>query len=491
MPERPNLLFIITDQQRVDSLACYGNDWIEAPNLNALANRSFVFEHAYVTQPVCTPARSSILTGTYPHANGLTRNNLALSPETKSIAECVSPQYRRIYFGKWHLGHEASAQHGFEEWLSTAHLPAGAESEYHRFLREQGVELPEHVVRPGGDGAASEQAVAQANLPEHLTQAAFVGDRTAAWIRDHGRNPSRPFVLFANFFEPHPPYSGPLGDRYDPEALPVGPAFLRHPAGASLFNRARSDFYMAGVHRKDSVAGCDGHDLATEQGWRNLRAQYFANITLLDRAVGKILRALEEAGLAGNTIIAFTSDHGEMAGDHGLLEKRAFYEEASKVPMLITAPQLSNAQTRVGGNFSHIDLVPTLLDLLGEPVPKGLPGQSRAEALRGNASLSGNEVVVQWNGRGDRDLGTPTINQMIALSRRCLVSSDRWKLVLCEVDPATGLPGDQDELFDLNSDPHELHNRFDDPDQASRIRDMKERLVAWQHATGDTVELGA
>ena len=201
---RPNILVIITDQQRADTMACYGNDWIQTPNMNALAASSFVFENAYVTQPVCTPSRSTMLTGTYPHTNGLVRNSIALAQDALSIAEMVSPEYRRVHYGKWHLGDDANAQHGFQDWISTGHVSPGldgtGQSDCHAWLEGQGVELPDHYVRPGGDGAGSKRAVAQANLPEELTQASFVGDITTKFLRDES---DKPFLLFTNFFEPH------------------------------------------------------------------------------------------------------------------------------------------------------------------------------------------------------------------------------------------------------------------------------------------------
>ena len=483
-PERPNVLVIITDQQRADTMACYGNDWIQTPNMNALADSSFVFQNAYVTQPVCTPSRSSLLTGTYPHTNGLLRNGIPLAPGARSIAEMVSPEYRRVHYGKWHLGNDAEAQHGFQDWVSTGRVDPGPDgsrqSDYHAWLDGQGVVLPEHYVRPGGDGAGSKRAVAQANLPEELTQASFIGDVTSRFLREGS---DAPFLLFANFFEPHPPYSGPLGDLYDPETLPVGPEFLRKPEGHSLFNRCRADFYLAGEHREDSVAGCDGHDLRSEAGWRALRANYMSNVTLVDRQVGRILEALEESGRSDDTIVVLTSDHGDMLGDHGLLEKRAFYDASARVPLLMRIPWLSEGQTLIPGSVGQIDLVPTLLDLIGQPIPGHLQGESKAAVLRGESTLDDNDVFVQWNGRGDRDLGTPTINEMIALPRRTIVSGDRWKLNLCD--------GDDGELFNLNADPHELTNLFNDPAQSERVRSMAARLRAWQKQTGDTAPLPA
>ena len=339
MTKRPNLLFIFTDQQRFDTMACYGNDWIETPNLNGLADESFVFERAYVTQPICTPARSSILTGLYPHTNGCTALNIPLKPETLTIAEMVSDDYRRAYYGKWHLGDEIFAQHGFTDWVSVEDLYRryyskpeylAAFSSYHHYLIEQGYS-PD--VEREGEMVFGRLATTQ--LPEEHVKARFLGREAARFIREHGDDP---FVLYVAFFEPHNPYTGPLDDLYDPETLPVGPHFRQKPAAnASLLHRMQADHYMGGGSH-------EGLDLSTEAGCRQLRAQYMANVTLVDRGLGDILQALEESGQADNTIVVYTSEHGDMMGDHGLFEKSVLYEESARVPLLMRVPWLSKEQ---------------------------------------------------------------------------------------------------------------------------------------------------
>ena len=320
--------------------------------------------------------------------------------------------------------------------------------------------------------------------------ASFLGDRAADFIE---RNSDKPFVLYVSTFEPHPPYHGPLNDMYDPAQLPVGPAFLQRPEDVSLYNRVRGNYYTqymyeGGDPTEDPYMAhnpASGQDLTTELGWRTLRAHYLANITLVDRMVKKITDALEQAGVADNTVVVFTSEHGEMAGDHGMLEKRSFYEEAARVPLTMRVPWLSREQTMLEGSAGHIDLVPTLLDLLGQEAPSHLQGKSLAPVLRGEMDLSDNDVVVQWNGNSeelpDRFLGSAGINRMNALPRRCIITPDRWKLALCA--------GDRGELFDLNNDPHEMTNLFDDPSQRDRVIDMSARLRMWQHETGDTAPL--
>ena len=510
---RPNILFVLTDQQRQDSMACYGNDWIETPNLNSVADRSFVFENAYVTQPVCTPSRASIMTGLYPHAVGLHRNNIPLPADCPTIAERISSDYYTGYFGKWHLGDDMIRQHGFDEWVSVEdfHRVRATKREYRNVEANYNDHLRKHGVEPPGVSRSYENWFASANLTEEQTQAYFLGDCAADFIRNHPDSDfaDQPFMLYVSFFEPHPPYTGPLNHLYSPEEIDVGPAFLKRPDDSSLLNRLRADYYMAG--NLNPLGIDDYHDLTGENGWRRLRAQYFANVTLVDRQVGKMLDALRATGQIDNTIIVFTSEHGEMAGDHGMLEKRSMYEEAARVPLLIrvpgSTPDIAEQSERIEGSVSLVDLVPTLLDLSGTTsddravsrsggvmgdgfAPNAsavdssnwqMQGKSLAPVLNGGADLSDNDVFVQWNGMGDRNLGTAEINRMASMHWRTVITPDRWKLNLC--------PADQCELYDLNSDPHEMNNLYDDPKHRDRIRDMAARIRIWQSATGDVVDL--
>ena len=457
MPAKPNLLFIFTDEQRFDTMACYGNTFVDAPNLNALAEQSFVFEHPYVVQPVCTPARSTIMTGLYPHTNGCVTNNIPLKPETPTLAEMVDPNYKCAYYGKWHLGDEVIAQHGFEDWEAIednyrdyysqeSHLETL--SDYHHFLVQNGYE-PEreaHGANVFGRGTA-------ARMPEELTKASFLGQEASRFIRE---NKDNPFVLYVNFLEPHAPFFGPLDDHHDPDAMPTGPHFLRLPEeNASRKLRSKAEQF------KES--GFAPHDLTSEAGWRKLRAQYLGLVTLVDRAVGKILTALEESGQADNTICVFTSDHGDMMGDHYLLTKGVLYEESVKVPFLLRVPGLTSR--KIPGRFSQIDLVPTLLDLLGEPISKHLEGKSRVPTLRSESTLD--DAFIQWNQPNDL--------------WRTVVSSEGWKLNLS--------PNDQCEFYDLNTDPHELQNLFDDPSRRDHVLDLTNRISQWQERYGDEAQL--
>ena len=487
MPSKPNLLFICSDQQRTDTIGAYGNDWIETPALNDLASRSFVFENAYVTQPVCSPARSTMMTGLYPHSAGVVRNSQpgrpfsSLFPDAKTIAEIVSDDYVCAKYGKWHLGDDLSPQHGFTEWVSTEDAHDGnypnwvdpkhkdRKSDYFDYLVAQGHE-------PEGDyeGHKSHTQTQRGFFPAEDTMAAFLSRNTVEFISERSED-GKPWLMYVNMFEPHPPYNGPLNDMYDPASLPMGPLFLKKPeANTPAFNRVRAEFHIAEVEEAhpDDPAGY----------WRELRARYFGNVTVLDRGIGPILKALEDSGQADNTVVVFTSDHGDSLGDRGMTNKRSFYDEVARVPLIIHVPWLSKAETRVDGNIGHTDLVPTLLDLMGEDVPDHLQGSSRKAVLEGSTELT-DDVFMQWHGGAATvPLGNAEIERLSEIPWRCVVSGDRWKLNLS--------PDDTCELYDLNSDPLELTNLYTDADQADRVRDMTARIKDWQQRTGDDLELG-
>jgi arylsulfatase A-like enzyme len=486
---QPNLLFIYTDEQRYDTLAAYGNERIEMPNLNRLASESTVFDRAYVTQPVCTPSRSTLLTGMYPHANGCTENNVPLRADTPCLPEMLTPgTYATGHYGKWHLGDEIFPQHGFDEWVSiedgyakyySEGRDSSAASSYHQFLIERGL-TPEHGSRFGRGEAA--------RLPEEVGKPAFLAREAVGFLE---RNRSRPFALYVNFLEPHMPFFGPRDDQYDPADIPLPPNFdavpgERHP----LKTRAYQQAYLQNGFGADTP-------LETETDWRRLIARYWGLCSLVDTHVGTILRSLEELGLADNTIVVFTSDHGDMMGSHRLLAKTVMFEEAVRVPLTIRLPG-QRRQRRVAGPVSQVDLVPTLLDLMNAPLPTHLQGASRRTALESGDAAWGEDAFIEWNGPnsglgvdklGSTNLSTPAcgvgpeadIEAAILDPVRSVVTKEGWKL--------NWSPRGEHELYDLASDPWERTNRAFDPDQAPRVADGVRRIREWQERTGDTVAL--
>ena len=301
-----------------------------------------------------------------------------------------------------------------------------------------------------------------------------MGQRAAEFVREHA---GRRWMLYVNFLEPHPPYTGPLNDLHADDVIDDGPHFFTGPpAGAARANHIKADEYR--------VTDWRGFDLTKEAGWRRLRRNYAGNVTLIDRATGAILNALADSGQADNTIVVFTSDHGDMLGEHRIQGKGVQYESAARIPLLLRVPWLDGTPRLIPGAISQIDLVPTLLDLLDETIPDHLHGESRTDVLRGDADLTSNDVFVEWNVRADATGDGPAADQtkQSELSpRRTIVSHERWKLNL-NVD-------DRNELYDLDTDPFELVNRIDDAAHHDRVRDLSERIRAWQVRTDDTLQL--
>lgn len=448
-------------------MPCAGNKIVRAPHLARLAAESFYFKHTYCTQPLCTPSRGCVMTGLWPHHHGAFGNDHPLRSDARTLAEYLTPDYVTAYFGKWHLGNEIVPQRGFRQWRSiedcyrefySPGIDRNQRSDYHHFLLKRG--YPPDQADPLGGPPVFSRTLAAA-LPAPLTKSAFLADEAEHFLAE--RKGGEPFFLSVNLLEPHPPTYGPFNDAYDPATVPVDGAFCRPvEADASRHHRRRCEL----VARE----GYKNHPLNTEADWRRVRANYYGLVTLVDQAIGRILAALEASGEAENTIVVYTSDHGDMLGDHALMQKGVFYEQATRVPLLIRVPWLSRGPTVVNAPFSHIDLAPTLLDLMGRGAGGGMDGTSWADALREPGGIQERAVVVVWN-----DAKHP------GEAGRCLVTPDRWKCTFYHDDVPT--------LYDLSSDPEEVRNLGHAPEHRTRINGYASQVRAWQASVGDTLSL--
>ncbi len=490
MRNRPtNLLFLYTDEQAYRTLAAYGNDRISMPNVDRLAASSYVFRQAYVTQPVCTPSRSSLLTGQWPHTNGCTANNIPLGRETLCFPEMLTPElYKTAHIGKWHLGDEIFRQHGFDEWVSiedmyTDYYSKGRSkkerSDYHHYLVRNGFEPNDDEIFPRGFTA---------RLEEEYTKAAFVGDRSAEFIMN---NAGDPFVLFVNFLEPHMPYFGPRDDQYDPAEVDV-PDTLHSPPTERQPLKTRA--YAEGYRLK----GHSGLPLEKDDHWRRLIANYWGLCSLVDVQVGKILDALERSGVAEETIVVFTSDHGDMMGAHRLTAKCTQFEEAVRVPMLLRLPG-QKKRIDVTGPMSHVDLVPTLLEIMEAPIHGQCQGRSLLPELRGSEIPRLTETVfIEWNGPNSGVIGEAAgrisvpqtmadtvspekLNRHVADPVRTVVTPDGWKY------NKSYLPAEENEseLYNLNDDPGETENLFGLAEHAELIERLDGEIERWRERVGD------
>ena len=489
-----NLLFIFTDEQSRDTLRTYGNRQISTPNLDALAADSVIFENAYVTQPVCTPSRSALLTGLYPHTNGCTENNIPLSLDTPCFPELDDfSDYRVGYIGKWHLGDEVYPQHGFDTWISIEdgyeeYCSSGRDrcrrSDYHRFLEDRGFE-PDTT---NGEGNESFSRNFAAGLGEELSKAHFVAGETARFLREQNQ---KPFVLFVNFLEPHMPFFGPRNDHHDVDEIPLPGSFAddleKSPLKARLFQRS----YLNRGH--------SGLELKTESDWRRMICNYWGLVSLVDAQIGRIIEALEASGKADDTIVVFTSDHGDMMGAHRLLAKCTMFEEAITVPLLLRIPGLESGGRRIPDPVSQIDLVPTLLDVMSREVPHTIEGETLLPMLQGKLEHPyQRDVIVEWNGMnngiGDQIGGAKIMEEWLELTDEIVIKAALADPVRTIITPDfkkySWSHREEDCLYDLKTDPQEMTNLAQEPGHDEEIRMLRRKIEEWQMRTMDPVVFG-
>jgi arylsulfatase A-like enzyme len=481
-----NILFLWTDEQRADSIGAIGNPVFRTPNLDTLARTGVVFDQAYCAQPVCTPSRGTVVTGVYPHTHGSVHNNIPLTERIPTIAELLRPEgYVCGYAGKWHLGHEVHPQRGFDAFWSSMedgyvkdHHAEGFSTYWH-WLVAKGYQPPDRAA----DGTAVFSRGTAARLPEAHGKPAFLAEEACRFLDTYGH---QPFALYVNFLEPHMPFFGPWDDRYDPDEVGLPETWHgESDAGMPLRYRLRQEWY-AGVNAHVRREGAPG--------WKELRARYAGLVSLVDKYCGVILDRLAALGLAEDTVVVYSTDHGDMMGEHRLVAKGVPYEGSARVPLIVRVPGL--APKRIATPTSQVDVLPTLLDALGVPVPSHAQGTSLLPLMRqGDANPDQAEVVLEWSGAlngetadGHKLHGTePELRALTAQQRT--IRRGRWKLTVDEAG--------EHELYDLAADPLETRNllygtRLDEaPGARAAASYLWDRLRAWQERTADPLRLPA
>ena len=397
----------------------YGQATVRAPAITALADAGVVFDNAYCASPLCAPSRAALLTGRLPSRLGVYDNAAELRASEPTVAHRLrAAGYATCLSGKMHFV-GPDQLHGFEQRLTTDVYPADLEwTPDWRLGPEE--RLPwyhtmESVLEPG---------VCTASM--QMDYDAEVAHRAVRKLHDLARGTGeQPFFLCVSFTHPHDPWElhRSYWDRYDPDAIDL-------PAVGTI-PRAEADPHSL---RLRAMVGIDAA-APTDAQVRRARHGYFAGISFLDDRIDTVLGALAETGLAEDTIVVFTADHGELLGERGLWYKMAFFEPAARVPLIVRAPGARAA--RVPTPVSQLDLAPTLLELCGVEPAGGVDGRSLAPALAGDA-LPPADVPAEYLAEG---VTAPAV----------MLRRGRHKYVRCGYDPEL--------LFDVEADPHELENR--------------------------------
>jgi arylsulfatase len=450
MPDRPHLLLITTDQQRGDALGLHGNRFLETPNLDALAARGLDFHRAYVTCPVCVPARRTLLSGQSPDTHGLRwyQDGLEWDPPATLPGLLSRAGYQTQLVGKLHL-HPAGKRYGFDHirlsetshWRPTS--PHQPRNDYVRWLREQGVLEHPHFHGISGNG----RLAAPWPLEERLHQNNWVAAEAARFLTED-RDPSCPFFLHLSFFHPHPPLVPPAHyfDRYLAKDLP-GPRLGSWAPGLAPGAAAPP------VPPDSGVGPFDPGII------RRAIAAYYALINHIDDCIAFVLERWMEYGnprAREPLYVLFSSDHGEMLGDHHLFRKSLGYEASARVPFFLSGFNVPLPRRACDDLVCWEDIAPTLLDLAGVAVPACMDGRSLAPLVRGESPglLPRERIFGQCAG-----------------PHNCWITTGRWKYIW--------FPGtNEEQLFDLQNDPGETRDLSGESPAIEALREQMAAAVA-------------
>ena len=450
--ERPNVLFLISDDLN-NFLGCYDDPLARTPHLDRLAARGVRFEHAYCTFPLCGPSRNSMLTGLYPNSTGIVANQQIFR---QSIPDQPSmPQAFRLagYFaariGKlYHHGVPGSiGTDGHDD-------PASWELKLNPAGVDRLEELPRTFSLKPGQFGGTLSWYASPRGDEHHTDAILA--ENAQWVLERcAQRKDRPFFLAVGFFRPHTPYIAPKDPYfgyYLEKKMPL----------VEGMQEDQTDIPAAGL-----ASAHPEQETMTDDQRRQCIQAYYASISFMDAQVGRVVDALDRLGLAENTIIVFTSDHGYHMGEHGLWQKMSLFEESARIPLLVVAPGAA-AGGVVEAPISHVDLFPTLAELCGIEPPANLQGQSLAPMLRDPSVAGRGWAITQVSRRRGGGKKSGVSNNFYGYSLR----TPRWRYT--EWDE--GRHGR--ELYDHDDDPRELANLADDSQHSGAVEQLSQQLRA-------------
>lgn len=445
----PNLIFVMPDQLRADFLPVYGCSGISTPNIDALAAQSVVFERAYSNCPLCVPARAALLSGLNPLHSGVLSNHQWLRPDLAEMGLKTWPDllrdqgYRTAAIGKMHF-HPFDAMEGFDERVIAEDKRwVKIQDDYAEFLARHGLEKFDARQHPN---YREEMGAVEFPHGVELSPDRFVADASVEFIR---RQPDgRPFALMVGFPGPHCPYDAPseYTEQVDPEGLPpLLPDMDRSDPGKAAFMDLFIEIQKRPWHSLD-------YSEFSEEARRKIRVQYAGAVKQLDDEIGKIIDVCKERGIWETTLFVLSSDHGDHAGDRGMVGKGDFYEQSIRIPLLLKVP----GQTE---GYRRNDLVEL------QQIPPTM------------MQCAGVELPAWWDYGPLPDADAPESEESFAygiLSNSCMVRKGPWKLVDY---PGCGFS----ELFNLDEDPNELCSRLEDPDCQSVRAELADALRFWMH----------
>ncbi len=466
--QQPNIVFIITDQQRFDTIGALGFDYMITPNLDRLVEEGVTFTQMYCTSPCCSPSRASLFTGLYPHNTGVLRNDDTWTYTWVPLL--AEAGYRCVNVGKMHT-HPFEAPLGFHERhvvenKDRAHpnLPFYLDN-WDKALWAGGYIKPSRQTYCHRPDYKECLGAFTWELPEKLHPDVFVPQSAIHWLESYQGN--EPFFLQIGIPGPHPPYD-PTAEalaRYDGKIFPEPIRNYDLDSQPMALRKLRQNHFE---NDHDAVVHLPN---PTDEQMQRQRAHYCANVTMIDEQLGLIRQALEARGVADKTIIIFTSDHGDCLNDHGHSQKWNMFEASVRVPAIVYDPRNSKPACRIDEPTLLFDFAPTILESAVITPPDWMEAQSLTPYLDGKDTI----------GRGP--IFSEMANDMI--QQNCefmtMIRDDNWKLVHF-------LGSEEGQLFDLASDPNEINNLWDNPDHAQTRQDLTMKILDWRLRSAKQVQ---
>lgn len=451
--DRPNVLILMTDQQRADCMGCAGHPVLQTPNIDRIASEGLRFSHACTSSPICMPARASFISGLHPHNHNMWHNSGRLPEGEESLFRRLQQAgYRTAHTGKSHY-YAHSGQHlrdeepymharGFDDVHETTGPWATVTTD--SYMTDHWDELglldafrDDYRKRREHEGIA----VWPSPLPEAEFLDSYIGRTAKEYLEQYSR--AEPFCLFVGFGGPHEPWDAPgrYAEMYDPAQMP------------SAIPPGEPGEWLA-EHAAEALAHTEKHNLSDEVIGA-IRASYYGKISLIDDWFGELLGVLDDRGWTDDTLVVFWSDHGEMAGDHQRLHKSVFLESALRVPLMLRWPSRVEAGQECDALATTVDVCPTILEGLGIEVGRRCQGQSLWPVIE-DAAAPLREAVFS-------EIAPAPLGHI-------MVRTAEWKY-------AISAQGDGMMLYDLRSDPDEQTNLVGHPDYREVEAEMRDRIL--------------
>jgi arylsulfatase A-like enzyme len=463
--QRPNILLIVTDEQRLSELGAYGSTPCKTPNLDRLAKQSVLYQNAFTSCPLCSPARATVLTGMYPHNHGITCNTTDIGCNVPELVDTPTLLPRLLtangyscgFNGKWHLGTSSGnffgngqkpalpSDFGFEGLDFPGHGGIGmGYPQYQQYLADNNYTVTVDVKKdmapllyghwPEGEEVGSHH---------------FITDYTIS-LMDDFRQRGKPFFMHHNFWGPHQPY-------YVPEK------YLRMYDGVEIPPWENFVWEATDPNGSHTLRRLPGKNRTNWKAWENLIKHKYAFMTYIDHQVGRIMDFLEQSGLAENTLVIFTADHGDNLGGHGGLLDKGFvhFDDTHRIPLLLRCPGVIPRED--ADLYSLLDVYPTVLDAAGIACPE----QAQGRSLLASGIPPREYVVTEFHG----------LNSLTLTMRTIRTKTMKYGWTCCG----------SDELYDLTDDPHEMRNLIAEEGYRPQLAALKSQLRDWMHEMEDQV----